>query len=104
MAICLNCGKNINVVGRNCPYCNRPISENSIISKEQIKKLHNDYDHRSNTLLLLSLFIPIFGFVFYVYKKEEEKLKASSAIFGALIGTIFYLAIISFFIFIKLFK
>lgn len=101
MTVCLNCGKSINVVGRTCPYCNSPIEIGSVTSKEKIK-MNNDYDHSSNLLFALSLIIPIFGYIFYYLNKETQEIKSKSAMFGALIGTIFYLAIISVVIIIKL--
>lgn len=101
MTICLNCGKSMNVVGRICPYCNSPIELGTVTSQEQLK-MNNDYGHSSNLLFVLSLIIPIFGYVFYSLNKETKEMKSKSAMFGALIGTIFYLAIISVVIIIKL--
>ena len=101
MTVCLNCGKSFNVVGRTCPYCNSPIELGTVAAKDQIK-MNNDYDHLSNSLFVLSLVVPIFGYIFYYLNKETQEMKSKSAIFGALIGTIFYLAIISVVIIIKL--
>ncbi len=104
MAICVNCGREIKVISRNCPYCNTPIGMSSVTSKESIKHMKNDYDHKDNTLFLLSVLIPFFGLIISKIKSEEEPLKAKSALSGFLIGTIIYLALIAFILIINIVK
>lgn len=104
MAICVNCGREIKVLARSCPYCNTPIGMASITSKENIRKLNQDYDHFSNTLFLLSVIIPLFGLIVSRIKGEEETLKAKSAISGFLVGTVIYLAIIALIMVLNLIK
>lgn len=103
MAICVNCGKEIKVLSRTCPYCNTPIGMASITSKESIKHMKNDYDHKDNTLFILSVIIPFFGLIISSIKKEEEPLKAKSALSGFLVGTVIYLALIALLLIIKIF-
>lgn len=104
MAICVNCGKEIKVLGRNCPYCNTPISMASVTSKESLKHVKIDYDHVSNGIFLLSVFVPLFGLVLYNIKRELEPLKARCALSGVLVGTIIYLVLISIILVIKILK
>lgn len=104
MAICVNCGREIKVLARACPYCNIPIGMASITTKESINKMKNDYDHKSNRLFLLSVFIPFFGLVVSKIKGETEPLKAKSALSGFLVGTVIYLAIIAFILIINIVK
>lgn len=104
MAICVNCGKEIKVLSRTCPYCNTPISMTSITNKASLKRLKNDYDCKSNRLFLLGVFIPLFGLIIGIIKKEEEPLKAKSAFTGFLVGTIIYLAFIALILIINLIK
>lgn len=104
MAICVNCGREIKVIARNCPYCNTPIGMSSVTSKESIKHIKNDYDHKSNSLFLMSVFIPFFGLVVNKIKDEEEPLKAKSALSGFLVGSIMYLFLISMVLLISIIK
>lgn len=104
MAICVNCGREIKVLARNCPYCNTPIGMASITTKESINNLKNEYDHKSNSLFLISVFIPFFGLVVSKIKGETEPLKAKSALSGFLVGTVIYLAIIAFILLINIIK
>lgn len=104
MAICVNCGREIKILARNCPYCNTPIGMASITSKEGIKNIKNDYDHRSNKLFFLSILIPFLGLIIGKIKSEEEPLKAKSAISGFLIGAVIYLAVISLILLISVLK
>ena len=41
MAICVNCGREIKIISRNCPYCNTPISMASVTNKKSIKSMKN---------------------------------------------------------------
>ena len=104
MALCVNCGREIKIISRNCPYCNTPISMASVTNKKSIKSMKNDYDCKSNKLFLLSVFIPLFGLVISYIKREEEPLKSKSAFSGFLVGTLIYLGIIAFLLLINIIK
>ncbi len=96
MAICLKCGKSVNLMGRECPYCHTPLSFNNIVddSIKNTKDLNTqEYDVKSMSLLYKSIFIP-YGIYSYLKYREEFPLKASSALGGAMIGIIFTLFII----------
>lgn len=96
MALCLNCGKEIKVIARQCPYCKASITTNSVTSKEAVKKQKIDYDSRNNSLLLLGVVLPIIGIIYWFKLKEESPLKASSLFGGCLIGFIIRLVFITF--------
>lgn len=104
MAICVNCGREIKVIARNCPYCNTPIGVASVTSKETLKHIKNNYDHASNGVFLLSVFIPLIGLIIYSIKREEEPLNGRSALSGFLVGTVIYLAMISLILLIIILK
>ncbi len=104
MTICVNCGREIKVIARNCPYCNKPIGISSVTTKDSIKRLRNDYDHKSNRLFLLSVFIPFLGLILYKIKVEEEHLKATSALSGFFVGSIMYLFLLAVILMINIIK
>lgn len=99
MAICLNCGKEIKTIGRTCPYCNTPIKPGSIMRKEDIKmpKVSNE------TLIIISIVLPVIGLIVYYLKKDTEEVYARKILTATLIGIIFYLALISIIVMLKLF-
>lgn len=92
--ICLNCGKTINIVSRDCPYCHAPINMNTVTNLDTVKEKGNDYDAPNNRVLLLSVFIPIIGFIYYFKNRFNSPLKASSGMGGALIGILLYMILI----------
>ena len=95
MAICLKCGKSVSLMGRECPYCHTPLTYTNLVddSIKNTKENNIEYDSKSNAVLYKSLFIPS-GIYYYLTKKDEFPLKASSALGGLMIGTIFTLLII----------
>lgn len=103
MAICRNCGKDIEVVGVECPNCHTKVMASSITDKESVKHFKMDYDARSNSLLLLCVVVPIVGYVYYFLNRSERRLASSSALTGALIGTVIILFFLSVYLMIKLF-
>lgn len=95
MAICLKCGKQVSLMGRECPYCHSPLTYNNLVddSIKNVKDLNVDYDQKSNTIMYKSMFIP-YGIYLYLTNKDEYPLKASSALGGVMIGVIILLAFI----------
>ena len=95
MAICLKCGKQVGLMGRECPYCHAPLTYNNLVddSIKNVKDLNVDYDAKSNTILYQSIFIP-YGIYLYLINKDEYPLKASSALGGIMIGIIITLFLI----------
>jgi len=95
MAICLKCGKSVNLMGRECPYCHTPLSFGNLVddSIKNVKDMNTEYDQKSMSLLYKSIFFP-YGIYSYIKNKDEFPLKASSALGGALLGIIFTLFII----------
>lgn len=91
MLVCKNCGNQINIVGRECPHCHASIMDNSTQAK---KNSNVDYDCRSNSLMVGSFLVPIFGYVYFFMKKDESPMKAGSAMQGAMGGTIVALVFI----------
>lgn len=102
MTICMNCGKSINTISRECPYCHSSITVDSISNMEVINKQKNDYDCKDNKLFLVSVLVPIIGIVFYFIKREKYPIKASSALGGAFVGIIIIAIFISFYLIISL--
>ncbi len=104
MAVCTNCGKDFDKIGTTCPYCHAKLGLTSVASKKTVKSFHGRYDDTNSGLMILSGFIPVIGFIEYAKDKEDYPLRASSAIKGAFVGTIIYLAIIALIIYLILFK
>ena len=69
---------------------------NTIVSNAlaYAKENGNDYDAPNNKLLLLSVLIPIIGFIYYFKNHFNSPLKASSGMGGALIGCLLYMILI----------
>lgn len=86
MTICTNCGKDIRVVGRSCPYCNAPIIMGNITNKKAIDEQDNVYDCKDNKLLMLSMICFPYGLYFYFSNKNEYPMRSSSALGGAFVG------------------
>lgn len=96
MPVCVNCGKTINLVGTNCPFCHHPIELGSITSnKEMWKKENYDYDNANLKLKLLSLIFFPFGILYYLLNKETNPLKSKSALEGSFMGIILILCVTS---------
>ena len=95
MAICLKCGKTVNLMGRECPYCHTPLTYNNLVddSIKNTKDSGIEYDAKSNTILYRSIFVP-YGLYYYLKNKDTFPLKASSALGGLMIGIIFVLFLI----------
>ena len=96
MAICLKCGKSVNLMGRECPYCHTPLSMNNLVddSIKNVKDIETEeYDQKSQKLLYRSIFFP-YGIYSYLTNKDEYPLKASSALGGAMIGIIITLLLV----------
>ena len=97
MAICLKCGRQVGLMGRECPYCHAPLNFNNMVddSIKNVKDLNVDYDAKSSTIMYKSIFIP-YGIYLYLINKDDSPLKASSALGGIMIGVIILLAFIIF--------
>ena len=95
MAICLKCGKQVSLMGRECPYCHTPMTYTNLVddSIKNTKDLDTGYDQKSQKLLYKSIFFP-YGIYSYLTNKDEYPLKASSALGGAMIGIIITLLLI----------
>ncbi len=104
MAVCTNCGKEFDKIGTSCPYCHAKLGVTSVASKSMVNKFHGRYDDKNNRLMILSIFIPLIGFIEYYKNKDEYPLRTSSAIIGAITGTIIYLIIITVIIYLLLFS
>ena len=87
--ICLTCGKRITTpLARECPHCHAPISVNGITNKAAVDKMKNEYDCKDNRLMWLSMVLFPYGLLFYFKNKEEQPMRASSALGGAFMGII----------------
>lgn len=95
MAVCTNCGKSYDKIGRNCPYCHAPVALTSVTDSKSVSGYKGDYDGKSNTLMVLGVIISTFGYIYYFINRENYPIKSSSALGGALIGTVIKLIIIS---------
>lgn len=95
MAVCLKCGKEVSLMGRECPYCHTPMNYHNIRddSIKNVKDLETGYDAKSNSLMYKSIIIPI-GIIEYLKNKDDNPLRASSALGGMMIGIIIVLIII----------
>ena len=102
MTICVNCGRKIDVVSRECPYCHTPITVGNITNFKNIKSQEHD-DDNSKLLMILSVFIPVFGIVYYLLYRNELTTKSKNALGGALIGITLILAVIIILFLLKLF-
>ena len=76
---CRNCGKEIDNHLAQCPYCNTPVTQETIAEIE---------DNGSLCWGVLSCCIPIVGLVLYIVWKDTKPKSAKKAIIGALIGVI----------------
>ena len=96
MAVCLKCGKEVSLMGRECPYCHTPMNYHNLRddSIKNVKDLDTGYDAKSDRLMYQSIFIPI-GIIAYLKNKDENPLRASSALGGLMIGIIILLVIIT---------
>lgn len=93
--ICLTCGKNIETISRECPYCHTPISVGNVTNKDLVKQNKIDYDCRDQTLTIISAICFPYGLYYYLTKKDEYPLKSNSALGGAIIGIIIIVIICS---------
>ena len=67
---------------------------NTVTNPDIVKEKGTDYDAPNNRVLLLSVFIPIIGFIYYFKNRFNSPLKASSGMGGALIGCLLYMILI----------
>lgn len=104
MAVCTNCGASYDKIGRNCPYCHAPVALASVTDSKSIDKYKGDYDGKNNRLMIFSVIISSFGYIYYLINRENYPLKANSALSGALVGTVIKLVIISIIIIANLLK
>lgn len=104
MAVCTNCGKEFDKIGTSCPYCHAKLGVITVASKKSINRFKGRYDDKNKNLMILSIFIPVVGYIEYFKNKDEYPLRTSSAIIGAFIGTIIYLIIITIIIYLILFR
>ncbi len=104
MAVCTNCGASYDKIGRNCPYCHAPVALASVTDSKSVSEYKGDYDGKSSNLMVFSVIISTFGYIYYLIKRETYPLKANSALSGALIGTVIKLIIISLIIIVKMVK
>ena len=95
MTVCLNCGKSISTVSRECPFCHTPITVNSITNAEAIKDFKHDYDCKDDKLMIISAICFPLGLFYYFTKKSDSPLKSASALGGAFIGIILFAIIVS---------
>lgn len=102
MAVCVNCGRTISTISRECPFCHTRITIGSVTTMKEINEQKNEYDCKDNRLLLLSILFPIIGIVYYFIKKDEFPIKASSALGGSFIGIIVLAIFISLYLLLGL--
>ncbi|MCX4364832.1 MAG: hypothetical protein OSJ70_03570 [Bacilli bacterium] len=94
MAVCTNCGASYEKIGRNCPYCHTPVALTSVTDSKSVDKYTGDYDSAKTRLMVFSVIISSFGYIYYFINRENYPLKSNSALSGALVGTVIKLAII----------
>lgn len=104
MTVCLNCGKTINNVSRECPHCHKPITFGGIASENDVKHNKIEYDCRDSKLTLISAIIFPYGLFYYFKNKSEYPLKSNSALGGAFIGIIVIAIIVSMLLIVNLVK
>lgn len=90
--ICPNCGKNIEVVSRECPYCYKRLSYYNVEIKKETKKEETEVLPNKKVLIIYSL-IPLYGYFKYFIVNEKDT-NRTNYLGGALINTIIWLAII----------
>lgn len=95
MAVCTNCGASYDRIGRNCPYCHAPVALTSVTDSKSVDKYKGDYDGRSTKIMVFSVIISSFGYIYYFINREDYALKSNSALSGALVGTVIKLIIIT---------
>lgn len=104
MAVCTNCGASYDKIGRNCPYCHAPVALTSVTDSKSVNSYKGDYDGQNTRLMVISVIISSFGYIYYFINRENYPLKSNSALSGALIGTVIKLIIITLVIIISMFK
>ena len=104
MAVCTNCGASYDKIGRNCPYCHAPVALTSVKDSKSVNSYKGDYDGQNTRLMVISVIISSFGYIYYFINRENYPLKSNSALSGALIGTVIKLIIITLVIIISMFK
>lgn len=95
MAVCTNCGASYEKIGRNCPYCHAPVALASVTDSKSVESYKGDYDGKNNNLMIFSVIISTFGYIYYFINRDNYPLKASSALGGALVGTVIKLIVIT---------